>query len=694
MSTKKTTPKKTPAKKATAQKKEEGITPLLSSFDESFAGVTQSRRNKAGSIDRTDKYKNIDDGLVPFKTGNYGGTSTFNVRDAVKLCQKAYYNFSIFRHCIDMMTELSVSPIYYQGGTKKSREFFEAFFNKIDISSLQDQFFREYYRSGNVFVYRFDARLKAGDVKRITQLFADDLLPLDPKHKPGRLNFNDKNIKKNIVPSKYVILNPADIQMSGNITFSSANYKKVLSDYELQRLRNPKTDEDREVLSSFDKTTRELIENRSVNLVAIPLDPTKFLAVFYKKQDYEPFAVPMGFPVLEDLNFKKELKNMDMAIARTMQQAILLVTMGTDPEKGGINQKNLEAMQVLFSNQSIGRVLISDYTTKAEFVIPQIGDLLDPKKYETVDRDINLGLSNMFTSGQNEKFANQQAKIEVFIARLEQARSAFINDFLLDEIKRISKSLGFKGYPTPHFRQISLRDNVVKDRVYTRLLELGVLTPEETFDAIDKGILPNKENALKGQEEMRELRDKGYYEPLMGGPNTQMEMQKTSVKSQEKMSKEKAESTPPAAAPNGVPGDKPAPKNGGAPGRPPGAGEGEKRAAPRESQRIGVKTKAQYDFTKIKDNMMAAQRLEGDVASHLRKKHGVKRLTNKQKEIVDDISSIIVSNENPEDWNKNIEKYCENPQDRDKERVKEIMETAAEHHIDMYLASLLYASKV
>ena len=57
--------------------------------------------------------------------------------------------------------------------------------------------------------------------------------------------------------------------------------------------------------------------------------------------DYEPFAVPMGYPVLEDINFKSELKRMDMAIARTMQQAVLLVTTGTDPEKGGVNQKNL-----------------------------------------------------------------------------------------------------------------------------------------------------------------------------------------------------------------------------------------------------------------------------------------------------------------------------------------------------------------
>ena len=74
-----------------------------------------------------------------------------------------------------------------------------------------------------------------------------------------------------------------------------------------------------------------------------------------------------------------------MAITRTMQQVILLVTMGAEPEKGGINQKNLNAMTALFENQSVGRVLVADYTTKAEFVIPKIADLLDPKKYE-VDR--------------------------------------------------------------------------------------------------------------------------------------------------------------------------------------------------------------------------------------------------------------------------------------------------------------------
>ena len=52
-------------------------------------------------------------------------------------------------------------------------------------------------------------------------------------------------------------------------------------------------------------------------------------------------------------------------------------------------------MQSLFTNESVGRVLIADYTTKAEFVVPRIADLLTPQKYEIFDRDIRLGLNNI-----------------------------------------------------------------------------------------------------------------------------------------------------------------------------------------------------------------------------------------------------------------------------------------------------------
>ena len=101
------------------------ITPLSAEASHSPPAATRSRRNSAGVIERTDRYKNIDDGLVPFKySAGVQNKSSLNVRDAVVLCQKAYYNFSVFRNTVDIMTEFSVNNICLREGSKKTRAFF------------------------------------------------------------------------------------------------------------------------------------------------------------------------------------------------------------------------------------------------------------------------------------------------------------------------------------------------------------------------------------------------------------------------------------------------------------------------------------------------------------------------------------------------------------------------------------------
>ena len=637
----------TTRKKQTAANSE----PLMASYggkSSLAAQATRTRRNKSSSIERTDRFENINDGLVPFKytsSGSYN-VSNLDIRDAVILCQKAYYNFAVFRNTIDLMTEFSVSDIFFTGGSKKSREFFESFYRKININSLQDKFFREYYRSGNVFVYRFDAKITPADFTKISQTFGGDNYVTDSD--------------KITIPSRYCILNPADIQLGGNISFVSGKYYKLLTDYELERLRDPRTEEDQEVLNNLDPEIVKHINNEKNASVVMPLDTEKITAVFYKKQDYEPFAVPMGYPVLEDINWKAEMKKMDMAITRTTQQVVLLVTMGSEPDKGGVNQKNLEAMRGLFENESVGRVLIADYTTKADFIVPDIASILDPKKYEVVNRDIQLGLNNILVSG-DEKFANAQIKTQVFVERLKQGREIFINDFLLPEIKRMSKILGFKNYPTPKFEDIELKDASVYSRVYTRLMELGVLTPREGLQAINSGRLPTEEESKESQEDYRDLRDKGFYEPIMGGPFG-----------------------------NGSEDNSSGNPNESQTGRPPGT-----EGIPQESQKISpIGASTQFSLSKVKDNLILAQSLIPEVEQSLRKLHSKRKLSQRQKEVASEIASVIIANEDPSDWKNKVEKYINNPIDSDEERIKDIREIAFEHQVDDYLASILYNSRI
>ena len=103
--------------------------------------------------------------MLPFELTTDG----VNVRDAIELCQKAYANVPIFRNTIDMMSEFANTDIYLEGGNESSRDFFDKLFTRIKLWDLKDQYFREYYRSGNIFLYRIDGKFNLEDFKKFSR---------------------------------------------------------------------------------------------------------------------------------------------------------------------------------------------------------------------------------------------------------------------------------------------------------------------------------------------------------------------------------------------------------------------------------------------------------------------------------------------------------------------------------------------
>ena len=636
---------KMPKNVVIAAKDFEPMSTSLGSYDGSPATSTPGRRNSSGQIERTERFYNIDNGLVPFKySHNLQNKSSLNVRDAVVLCQKAYYNFAAFRNVIELMVDFSCSKLYFTGGNKKAREFLTALYKKINFSNFQDQFFREYYRSGNVFIYRLDYDISPEDITQITQTFGAESVPVE----------SDK-VK---LPSKYRILQPANIQYGGNIAFTGTNYYQVLSDYEFQRLRNPSTPEDYEVLKSLSPENQKKIQSKTYSsagaFVTIPLDTAKVSAVFFKKQDYEPFSVPMGFPVLEDINWKQEMKKMDMALTRTTQQSILLVTMGCELKSGAlnINQNNIKAMQALFQNQSVGKVVVSDFTTKAEFIIPDIASILDPKKYEIVNDDIRAGLNDILVG--DEKFSSTSIKVNIFIERLNQGRETFLNDFLAPEIKRLCKSLGFKNFPTPHFEEIDIKDNSVWMRVVTQLAQLGLLTPDETNVAIKTGRLPEPEDSLESQKAFKSLKDQGLYAPI-------------------------------AAAGAGAMSS----------GRPTGSGSPQttKKVAPKGGGKSAPAI-AGYSAKGIAGCYKEFEEITAEVEEALKKKHKKKTLNADQKIVAEDLSKSIIISEPRANWKQCISSYVSSPKETSPEVLEELEYLIEEHNVDLFTAAILKNSQL
>lgn len=591
--------------------------------------ASTSRRNLSAIIERSDKYKNIEDGLTPFKSEASGRIS---ISEAVELCQKAYYNIPVFRNVIELMVELSTNHLYYRGGSEKSRKFISTYLDKIiKVFSLQDKFFREYYRGGNVWVLRHDAKLKDSDIRNMMQTFGVSMASTE-------------------LPIKFSILNPMDMRFVGCYSFLSGSYEKVLNDYEIAQLKNQRTKEDTAYFKSLPKDIQKQIMEGAPS-ISIPIDPEYIYSIFYKKQDYEPFSVPMGYGVLGDLSYKEELKKMDMALARTIQQVILLVTTGNEPDKGGINQNHIEKLNQILQNQSIGRVLVADYTTKAEFVIPQIADILNPDKYKIVNEDIMLGLHNILVG--DEKFANQSIKVQLFIEKLRQARKAFLDDFLIPEIKRICEVMGFKNYPTPYFEEFDLKNEVELARIYTRLAEIGILTPSETLTAIETGVLPDKETSLVNQNEFKKQKDDGLYWPV-------------------------AVTGPEDPAPNGV--------GGGSGGRPPGT---KRKQSTKKISPIG----ASIDLNQVTATLKIASSLEDIVTKEIKSLHKLRKLSEDKQAIISEICLNIIANENVSDWAIKAKEYAKEPRDMLENKKDAISEFAEYHDLDFYNAALLIQCK-
>jgi hypothetical protein len=617
------------------------------------ARTDSTRINRATLRIPTNRFSSIRMGMLPYEYASDG----VNVREAIELCQKAYANIAIFRNSIDVMAEFANSDIYLDGGNKTSRDFFYKWFNKIRLSDLKDQYFREYYRSGNIFLYRVDGKLSLDDFSTLSKIYAAESLT------PSK------------IPIRYVLMNPFDIVAKRSSAFSNGVYEKVLSEYDLERLRNPKDPYDKELFNSFSPEEKEKIKKGQyyTSGLMVKLDAERLCFSFYKKQDYEPFAIPFGFACLEDINAKLELKKMDQAITRTVENVILLITMGAEPEKGGINPHNLQAMQQLFLNESVGRVLVSDYTTKAEFIIPDISKIIGPEKYEVLNEDIRQGLQNIMIG--SEKYNTTEVKARIFMDKLNEARRAFLNDFLQREIVRVGLDLGFKSIPTAKFVDMDSKDQTEILRVTTRLMEIGVITPQQGLDVFNTGRFPNSEDIQANQEEFTKDRKKGYYNPLVGGvPMIAAPAPKLPA----------GAAAPVAGGPVGAPKPAPAPSKNTTPksaGRPTG------KTAP-------SKTIKGYSRKSIQEVVGRIEKFRLTLQERLKEKFNTESLNEDQIKITDQLCEAIVCATEMESWNEQADNcVIEINNLENLNPIENVLEISVENELEVYPSAILYHSE-
>ena len=583
---------------------------MISDVSKGSSRTSSTERTRKSNTGNTNgELDSVARGVSPFDDSD----SSITVSDTIHLTQLAYFNVPIFRSTIDIQSEFCNSPLHFKSSTKSVEKFFKAWDEMVGGFSHRAQFFREWFRSGNVFNYIFTGELPYKELRKITRA---------------------KEAK--VIPIRYHILNPKFMRCNGGASFANTTYSKVLNPYEIKRLSNPKTAEEKAFVAGLTKEQRGML--MSGTSFSVDVEPSEMRYVACGKMDYEPFAVPMYYPVLEDINFKLTLRKAEAVIARTCDFITLWINVG-EPERDLTENSNvMRGITELFSSDSVGRVFVADWTTKANFVIPDLNKIFGPEKYETVNMDIANGLMNIFWG--EDKFANSMVKINVFLERLNQAREAYLNEFLYPEMKKIAEILGFNTIPEVTFEDVNLKDEVEYLKIYTRLAELGMITPKELFETFKTKQLPIIEDSIDNQKEFKKQKDSGLYESTLNKPKE----------------------------PEGRPGGT------------------KKKQSTKKVKPIGASIK--YSLEKVQENINKANLVTNLVEATYKEQNKIQRLSKNQKNLCEKVVEALITNEPPDAWESKLAEYLVNPLAFGPD-FEENLSLAEEFNISPFSAALL-----
>ena len=260
-----------------------------------------------------------------------------------------------------------------------------------------------------------------------------------------------------------------------------------------------------------------------------------------------------------------------------------------------------------------------------------------------------------------------QVKLKVFFQRLEESRSSFLNDFINPEIRRICKAAGLRSWPEAKFAKTDTMDDNNLAKLATRLMELGVLTPEQGMKVVHTGVFPDAKDMEKAQDKFKDHRERGHYMPLVNTINLYDQEEGEEVEEKTKGPQEK--------------GGDPEPK------------DAQKPISPSGGRPLGVSNSKNFSKKNIIEATKKLNEFELLAFREFAGKFGIKRMSKQKKEMVTQVCESIVIAKDVDDWGEALSEIVEDLDKLGSLNVhSKILELGSEHQLDDLSSAILYHS--
>jgi hypothetical protein len=330
-------------------------------------------------------------------------------------------------------------------------------------------------------------------------LAADDTVPnIEPLPK----------IRKGEIPWGYTFLNPLTLELLGGDELAQfagvAVYGLRIPEKVYNKIRKPKTNEEKFIVNQLPDYIVTAARN---GVKVIPLDPNKIQAFFYKKDDWQIWADPMLYSVMDDLIVFNKLRLADIAALDGAISHIRLWRLGSlEHEIAPTPAAMARLAEVLVNNSSVGAIdLIWGPELDLKETSTDVYKFLGSEKYTQCVQNIYDGLGVPYSlrggGGTSKGGMTSFLSLKVLMEQLKHGR-AVLNSFLEPEIQIFQRALGLRFPASIQYDYMVLDDPNAFLRLLIDLVDRDLLSVETVQEAF--GSIPEIEQMRIRKEHQRE----------------------------------------------------------------------------------------------------------------------------------------------------------------------------------------------
>jgi len=407
--------------------------------------------------------------LSLIKSRSFNQNSKYH--NIIKECVDIYYTTPVVRNIIDLMVDFASEGLRIEHKIDSQQRFYDEWARRSGFYELIPQIFHSILLTGNCFVMK-----RTGKVSKAVQ----------QEMSRGSLEF--PNVKNRILPISYTILNPTRIEIEQSELFDERNISFKLSEADIKKIKNPSNKNQRDVLKSMSPQVRAA----ALKSGTVFLEPDKVTPLFYKKLAWQSWAYPLIFSCIDDINFKKMLRQMDESSAADVIKAIVIFKLGNTKENFGATQAMFSKFATLLKNPAEAKNIVWNDLIDVMDSYPPIDKILGSEKYDVVDRDIltNFGVSEVLVSGRAGNYSSAFLSVRTLQEKLETVRNYVMNAFVIPELVQIQRAVNFRNKPKARFSSMSLRDEQAEKKLLMGLLDRKIISAQTMHETLglDTGI--------------------------------------------------------------------------------------------------------------------------------------------------------------------------------------------------------------